>query len=447
MVVLAFCGIAVAIMQTIIVPLLPLLPGLLDVSPQAASWLVTSTLLAGAVGAPLLGRLGDMYGKRRLLLVSLGLMTAGSLIAVAGGAFPAVLLGRILQGVAMAVIPLGISIMRDALPPDRIDSAVGFMSSTLGLGGAIGLPLSALVIQYTNWQTMFAGAAALGLLDMLLILRLIPESAVRTGGRFDLFGAAGLTIALLCLLLAISRGQAWGWTSPPTLGLFAVALAVLPLWSRYQLRVRQPLVDLRVSVRRPVLLTNIAAILIGFAMYAGFLATAQLLQAPPATGYGHGVSLVASGVLMMPGGLAMVFFSPVSARLSDRYGPRFPLLAGASVMAVGYAAFALWFHSVGQIVLASVLTSIGTALAYSAMPAIIMRSVPTTETASANSLNALMRSIGTSSCSAVVGTILSSLTMTVGSEIMPRGQAFVLVFVLGGVAALIGGLIALRIPQ
>lgn len=447
MAVLACCGIAVALMQTIVVPILPRLPGLLDVSAQAASWLVTSTLLASAVGAPLLGRLGDMYGKRRTLLISLGMLVAGSALAAAGGTFPAALAGRVLQGLAMAAIPLGISIMRDVLPPERIGSAIGFMSSTLGVGGAIGLPLSATVIEHTSWRTMFAGAAVLGVLDMLLVLRLVPESRVRTGGRFDLFGAVGLTIALLCLLLAISRGQAWGWTSPPTLGLFAIAIAVLPLWSRYQLRVRQPLVDLRVSARRPVLLTNIAAVLTGFAMYAGFMATAQLLQAPPATGYGQGASLATAGLLMMPGGLAMVFFSPVSARLSNRYGPRFPLLVGASVMAVGYCVFATGFHSVGKILLSSTLTSIGAALAYSAMPAIIMRSVPTTETASANSLNTLMRAIGTSSCSAVVGTILSSVTMTVGSQILPRGQAFVLIFVLGAATALLGGIIALRLPR
>ncbi|MGW0590582.1 MFS transporter [Streptosporangium sp. NPDC002607] len=445
--VLAFCGIAAALVQTIIVPVLPWLPTLLGISPEAASWLVTSTLLSGAVGTPLLGRLGDMYGKRRMLMISMCLLVTGSLLAVTGGTFAAILVGRILQGASMAVIPLGISIMRDVLPPDRVVAAVGFMSTTLGLGGAVGLPMSALVIEYTNWQTMFVGVALLGLLDLLLISRFVSRSGLRSGGRFDVGGAIGLIVALLCLLIAVSRGQSWGWTSPITLGLFAAAFVFLPFWSLHQLRAVHPLVNLRVSVRRPVLLTNIAAALIGFAMYAGFLATGQLLQAPLSTGYGHGASLVMCGLLMMPSGLAMVVFSPVSARLSNRRGPRFSLLAGASVMAVGYCVYAAAFHQVWQIMVATTLVGAGTALAYSAMPSLIMQSVPETETASANSLNTLMRSVGTSLCSAVVGAVLSSVTMTVGVDILPRGQAFVLVFLLAGTAALSGAFVALRIPR
>jgi len=445
--VLAWCGLVTALVQTIVVPVLPRLPALLNTTPEAASWLVTATLLAGAVGTPLLGRLGDMYGKRRMLLVSLGLLGAGSLVAVAGGTFTTVLLGRILQGMSMAVIPLGISILRDIFPADRIGGAVGFISTTLGLGAAIGLPLSAVVIQYTNWQTMFLAIAGVAVLDVLLILRFVPPSTLRSGGRFDIPGAIGLTVALLCLLVGVSRGQSWGWASPITLTLFAIPLVCLPFWGLYQLRARHPLVDLRVSVRRPVLLTNLAAVLVGFAMYAGFLATGQLLQAPVATGYGQGASLVMCGLLMAPNGLSMVIFSPVSAWLSNHRGPKVSLLAGALVMTAGYCAYAVAFHELWQVMAASTLVGIGTALAYSAMPSIIMKSVPDTETASANGVNALMRSVGTSLCSAAVGAILSALTMTVGSVALPRAQAYMLVFLLAAVAAAGGGLIASRIPR
>lgn len=445
--VLAFCGMTVAFMQTIIVPVLPRLPALLGVSPEAVSWLVTSTLLSGAVGAPLFGRLGDMYGKRLMLVVAMTSLVAGSALAAAGGTFGSVLTGRVLQGLSMAVIPLGISVMRDHLPQDRIGTAVGFMSSTLGVGAAIGMPVSALVVQYTGWRTLFAGATALGLLCLLLIVTLVPGAGPRSGGRFDAAGAAGLTVALLCLLTAVSHGAEWGWTSLPTLGLFAVAFAVAPLWGLHQLRIHRPLVDLRISARRPVLLTNVAAILVGFAMYAGFLVTSFLLQAPVATGYGQGASLVTSGLLTMPGGVAMVLFSRVSARLSDRRGPRFSLVTGAVLMALSYAFYAVAHQRIWQVVLGATLVSIGTALAYSAMPSLIMRSVPVTETASANSVNALMRSVGTSSCSAVVGALLSGMTMTIGADVVPRGQAFVLVFLIAGLSALGGAVVALRIPS
>ena len=219
--VLASCGLLVSLVQTMVVPLLPQFPQLMSVSPSTASWLITANLIAGAVSAPVLGRLGDMYGKRKMLLVALALVGIGSLLGAVAPNIIVLLVARALQGTAFGVIALGMSLMRDVLPPDRVGSGVGLMSASLGFGGAIGLPVTGVVAQFANWRWLFAGAAVIAVFQILMVRRLVPESSLHGGGRFDAVGAVGIGSALVCLLLAISKGNNWGWTSPMVLGLLA----------------------------------------------------------------------------------------------------------------------------------------------------------------------------------------------------------------------------------
>lgn len=314
--VLAMCGTLMAVMQTVVVPLLPDLPRLTHSSPGAVSWMVTATLLAGAVLTPVLGRAGDMYGKRRVLTGALALMTLGSVMCALSSDITVLIAARALQGAAAAVVPLSISILRDELPPERRGSAVAMMSSTVGIGAALGLPLAAMVVQYADWHTMFWMTSALGALGVTAVSWAVRESPVRQPGRFDVQGALGLAVGLVSLLLGVSQGGQWGWASPRVLGLFLVSVVVLALWWWHQLRTDQPLVDLRLVTRPRVGLSHVAALLTGFAFYANSLVTAQLVQAPKATGYGLGLSIVATGLCLLPGGVTMLLFSPLSARIS-----------------------------------------------------------------------------------------------------------------------------------
>ena len=258
--------------------------------------------------------------------------------------------GRALQGAALAVVPLGISIMRDELPPVRVLSSVALMSSTLGIGAAVGLPVAALVIEHFNWHTMFWVSGALGVLDIVLVLSCVPESPLRSRGRFDVLGTLGLTCALVALLLAVTQGADWGWMSVRTVGLLVAAVVISLFWGAYELRTVSPMVDLRVSARPAVLLTNIAALLIGFAFYANSLATAQMVQEPRSTGYGLGASIVVSGLCLLPGGLSMVALSPVSARISAKHGPKVTLALASALMAVGYAVRFFTSHELWMII-------------------------------------------------------------------------------------------------
>ncbi|MFI0821014.1 MFS transporter [Streptomyces sp. NPDC021098] len=445
--VLALSGIVVSLMQTLVIPLIPELPTLLHASAADTTWAITATLLAGAVATPVVGRLGDMYGKRRMLLISLSLLVTGSAVGALSDSLAPMVVGRALQGLAAGVIPLGISIMRDELPPERLGAATALMSASLGVGGALGLPAAALLAERADWHVLFWTAAGLGVLATALVAKLVPESAVRSGGRFDVAGAAGLSIALVCLLLAISKGATWGWTSGLTGGLFLASVVTLALWGRWELRSARPLVDLRTTARRQVLLTNLASASFGFSMFAMSLLMPQLLQLPEATGYGLGETMLTVGLVMAPSGLVMMAMAPLSARISKNQGPKVTLMLGAVVVAAGYGLNIALMSAIWHLVLVSCVIGAGVGLAYGAMPALVMAAVPVSETAAANSLNTLMRSIGTSISSAVAGVVLAEMTLTLGSVTLPAQNGFRVVMAIGAGAALLAFALAAFLPR
>lgn len=445
--VLAFAGIVVALMQTLVIPLIPQLPELLDASPGNTAWAITATLLAGAVAVPVMGRLGDMFGKRRMLLVSMALLVAGSVVGALSVSLTPLIIARALQGLAAGVIPLGISVMRDVLPKEKLAGSVALMSASLGVGGALGLPVAAILAEYSNWHFLFWTAAVLGAAATALIVVVVPESKVRTGGSFDLIGAVSLSTGLITLLLAISKGSSWGWTNELTLGLFIASAVTFVSWGFWELHTTGPLVDLRVSVGRQVLFTNLASIVFGFSMFAMTLVFPQVLQLPEATGYGLGQSMLVAGLVMAPSGVVMMLIAPLSSRITRLYGPKTTLMAGAVVVAIGYGIGVVMMSEVWQLALISVVIGAGTGLAYGAIPALIMGAVPASETGAANSFNTLMRSLGTSFASAVAGVILAQMTMSMGDTSIPSEQAFHVTMAVAAGAAVIAFVVASFLPK
>lgn len=447
-VILLGAGIVVSVMQTLIVPIIGRLPALLDTNIANASWVVTVTLLTSAVTTPVFGRLGDMYGKRRMLLVCNAALLIGSLICALTDSLALMLVGRALQGAGIPMIPLGISLMRDVLTARRLPSAVALMSASLGIGGALALPASAALAEAFGWRSLFWVSAGLAVALAVLIATRVPESPERVRADIDWFGIVGLSTGLIAYLVAVSKGGDWGWTSPLTVGFLVVCVATLLVWGRWELRIPSPLVDLRTSARRPVLFTNLTAVIVCCAMYTMSLLSPQILQAPASTGYGMGRGLTATGLWMAPGGLVMILVSQVAARFIRLWGPRQVLALGAATIAVS--------NVVGQVALGtnpwgilvfSVVGSSGVAFAFAAMPMLIMGSVPPGETAAANGLNALARSLGTSTASALVGLILGQLTIQVAGLSYPSEAGMRLVLGIGAVIGVIALGTALLIPR
>jgi MFS family permease len=445
-IVLCFGGMSAALMQTLVIPIQTELPQLLHTSPANASWVITATLLGGAVAMPIAGRLADMFGKQRVLVASSVLLVIGSLTCALSDTLLPMLTGRVLQGLAMGFIPVGISLMREVTPPSMTNTAIASMSATLGVGGAIGLPLSAWVAEDFNWHALFWMSVGLAVLMVLSVALLVPHVHDAHGGRFDFGGAIGLAVGLLSALIAISKGNEWGWSNGRTIGLLVFGLLVLVVWAIFELRTTDPLCDLRITAQRPVLLTNLAAIAVGFGMMAQAVVVPQLLQIPKATGYGLGQTILQAGLWMAPSGLMMLLFAPVSSGLMTRIGPKRTLMIGAGVLGVGYIVGFELMNAPWQLLVASCVASAGVGIGYAAMPTLILDSVPMTEAGSAVGINGLMRSIGTSVAAAVMAALLTSSTTRVGSFELPTQGAFQLCFLVGAAAAFVGVAIAATIP-
>ncbi|NDZ79168.1 MFS transporter [Streptomyces sp. SID10853] len=445
--VLALAGTLAAVMQTLVTPLLAKLPGMLHTSASNATWVVTVTLLVSAVCVPVTGRLGDMLGKRRMMLACMVPLILGSVVCALSSSITPMIIGRALQGMGMGMVPLGIALLRDTVPKEKLSSSIALVSASMGIGGGIGLPISAAVAQYANWRVLFWGSAVLATVLALLIRSLIPQvPPTITGQRFDVPGALGLGAGLVCLLLAVSKGAGWGWGSGTTLGLFAGAAVLFVSWGMWELRTKDPLIDLRATARPRVLMTNVASVFTSFAMYASMLVMPQLLQFPSATGYGLGQSLLASGLWMAPGGIMMMLVSPLGGKLTDAKGPKFTLLSGALVIAGGYGVSLALMGSAWGIMLAVMVINSGVGLAYGSIPALIMGSVPQSETAAANGFNTLMRSLGTSVGAAVIGVLLAQMTTTAAGRSFTSESGFRTALLVGCAMAIVSMAVGALIP-
>ncbi|NBE80934.1 MFS transporter [Micromonospora sp. NEAU-HG-1] len=435
-------------MQTLVVPLIAQLPTMLGTTASNASWIITITMLTGAVATPVAGKLGDMYGKRSVILILTAPMVVGSAVCALSSSVVPMVVGRGLQGLGIGIVPLGISLLKDVVPPRRLHSSIALMSASMGVGGALGLPFAAAVAENADWRVLFWVTAGMSVLIAVLVATLIP--AVRPDaeerGRFDLLGALGLGAALVCLLLAVSKGSDWGWSSGTVLGLFVAAVVILLVWGWWELRTPHPLVDLRVTARPQVLWTNAASILVGFAMYAQSLVIPQILQLPTRTGYGLGQSMVAMGLWMAPAGVFMMAFSPVGAKITARFGAKVTLALGGLTIAIGYGSAQALLGSTWGLLVVTILCAAGVGLAYGAMPALIMGAVPHHELGAANGFNSVMRSVGSAIAAAVMGVVLAQMTTDFGGHPLPSLSGLRVALLIGTGVAVAAAVIAALIP-
>ena len=327
-----------------------------------------------------------------------------------------------------------------------LGSAIALVSATLGVGGALGLPISAVVTEHFDWHVLFWVAGSLGGVALTLYLLVVPQSGTNAHGRFDFGGAIGLAIGLVGLLLAVSRGNSWGWTSPPTLTSMGIGIAALFGWGCYELRRSNPLVDLRVSARGTVLMTNLASVAMGFALFSSSIVFPQLLQLPESTG-GLGLSLLHTSLILMPSGLAMLAMSPLAGRIERRMGPKPLLVAGAVIIAAAYMAAVLLDLNMWLVLGINMVIGIGIGLGYAAMPTLIMQSVPASETGAANGLNTLMRALGTSVAAAAVAAVLANSALNTSAASIPSEAGFKLALVFGLAAAVLCAVLAALIPR
>jgi EmrB/QacA subfamily drug resistance transporter len=444
--VLALAGLAYALQQTMILPALPSLQRDLHTSSAWATWLFTSFLLVSAVATPVLGKLGDQYGKERFLLISLIIFFVGCFAAIFAWDIWSLIAFRAVQGFGGAVFPLSFAIVYDEFPAAKVGAGVGMVSAVLGVGGGLGLVLSGVLIDLGSWRWLFiVGAVVVGL-AVVGVWRFVPESPVKTPSKLDPLGALFLSALLISLLLALTEGPGWGWSSGRVIGLFAASTVLTFAWVRTELTVPEPMIDMRMFVQRTVLFTNITAVFTGFAMFGAFVLLPSLMQRHPggAVHYGFGLSPTLTGLYLLPGGLLGFIAGPAAGRLGTRYGSRLPLVVGMILASLGIALLALYHDHPWQISIWMVAIGIGVPFAFAAMAKLIIDAVRPSETGVATGMNTVMRTVGSVLGGQVGAAIVSADTIT--HTRVPAESAFVAAFWVSAAVAIVGAGLARLIP-
>jgi EmrB/QacA subfamily drug resistance transporter len=443
MLILAVAALAFALGQTTVVPAIPALMKALHTDASGVTWTLTGYLVAAAVFTPLVGRLGDMYGKRRMLVVALVAFAAGSVVSAVSAQLWVVVGGRVVQGVGGGIFPLCFAIIRDEFPRERVARGIGLMSAIAGIGGGLGLVLGGVLVDQVSYHWIFWLGAVMGAAAAVATELFVPESPVRTPAKLDVRGALVLAVGLVLPLVAIAQAHQVGWGSARTLGLIGGGLAVLAAWVVLEQHTPQPLADIAALAKPPVLLTNVTTLLVGFGMFGSFILIPTLAESPRSTGYGFGVDATHAGLLLLPGSLAMLLLGPLSGIVGSRVGNKVPLAAGGTLTGLGLALLAVAHGGQAEIIGFSTLMSGGIGLAYAAMPNLIIDAVPLHQTGEATGFNALVRSVGSSLGSQVCATVLAA--SAVGD--IPRDSGFTHAFAVSAVVAACAGAVAIVIPR
>lgn len=439
---LVTASLAFALMQTLLIPALPVLQRELGATPQWTTWTVTAYLLTGSVASPIIGRLGDQHGKVRMMVFSLAVFLLGSIGAALAPNVGVLVVFRAVQGVGGAVFPLSYAIVRDEFPPEKMSVAMGIVSATLGVGGGLGIVAAGLIVDNGSWRWLFVLSAAIGLVALILVAKFIPESPVRTPSRVDWWGAILLSAGLVSLLVGLTEGQPWGWGSPAVVGLLTASAVILAVWAWVESRTRQPMVDVRLLARRPVLFTNVTALLSGLALYMTWVLIPTLFQLP---GYGFGTTTTVAGLWILPTSVAIIIFGPVGGIVGRAIGARPVLAAGMFILSCGCAGVAMWHDTALQTAASFTLVGVGIAFAFASMPRLIVEAVPVTETGVATGMNNVIRTVGGVIGAQVAAVLLAS--HTVAGTSIPAEAAFTDAFWLSVVAGLAGVVAAILIGK
>jgi EmrB/QacA subfamily drug resistance transporter len=440
--VLAISALTYALAQTMVAPALPEIQRALHTSTTNVTYVLTVYLLTASIATPIVGRLGDMFGKKRMLLVTLAFFGLGSLVAALSHSIGMLVAGRAIQGVGGAVFPLAFGIIRDEFPPEKVATAIGLISATFGIGGGAGLVLSGVIVDNLAYEWIFWFALAVVAVALVATHLFVPESPIKSPAKIDWLGAVMLSAGLVSLLVGLSQANRWGWGSARQVGLFGAAAVILVAWARFELDVPQPLVDMRMMRRRAVLTTNLTALLIGFGMFGSFIIIPQLVQLPKSTGFGFGASVTEAGLFLLPSTVAMLFAGPIAGVVASRVGSKVPLIAGTLFAAVSFAFLAAEHEHRWAIYLATLLMGIGIGLAFASMANLIVEAVDQRETGVATGMNTIMRTIGGSLGGQISATILAGHI----ARGHPSSTGFTIAFAVSSGVVLLAFCSALAIP-
>ncbi len=434
---------AFALLQSLVIPVLTTVQYELHTTRSTVTWVLTAYLLSASVMTPILGRVGDMTGKKRVFVATLAALAIGSLLAAVAPSIGVMIAARIIQGFAGGMLPVAFGIIRDEFPAHRVAGAVGAIAALTAVGAGLGIVLAGPIVSALDYHWLFWLPLILTLVAAVMAILFVPESPVRTPGRISLLPAVLLSGWLVAILIALSQAPSWGWRSGKTLGLIAAAVVLLAGWLFAELRAATPLIDMKMMRRTAVWTNNLVALLIGIGMYATFAFLPEFVQTPAVAGYGFGASITQSGLMLLPSAITMFVVGIFAGRLAARVGGKVLVITGCLIGGGAMAILAFAHQYQWQIYLSNALMGIGFGLVFSAMSALIVAAVPRSQTGVASGMNANIRTIGGSIGSAVMASIVTSQMLPSG---LPKESGYTTGFAVMTGGLLVAALAALLIP-
>ncbi len=435
---------AYVLLQSLVVPALPTLQAALHTSQSTVSWIFTAYLLSASVATPVLGRLGDMFGKERMLVVVLAALSAGSLVAALTSSIGIMIAARVLQGLGGAVFPLAFGIIRDEFPRERVPGAIGGISTLLGVGSGLGIVLAGPIVDHLNYHWLFWIPLVMTVFATVATFFFVPESPVKTPGTVNFLAAGLLSGWLITLLLGVSEGADWGWSSPRIIGLFVAAAVLFVAWVAVELRARVPLVDVRLMRTPVVWWTNVSAFLFGFGMYSMMVVLPEFMEVPKAAGYGFAASVTGAGLALLPATAAMIVVGLSIGKITAAVGSKLPLIAGGFIGGGAFVFLAFAHTQEWQVYVCMAFAGAGMGLAFSAMTNLIVDAVPSTHTGVATGMNANIRTVGGAIGSQVVTSVIVA---GVAAGALPHERGYVVSFLVLAVGMIGAGVAAMFVPS
>ena len=432
-----------SLLQSMVNPVLPTIQAALQTDQSTVTWVLTAYLVSASIFTPIVGRVGDKVGKKRMLVIALAALAVGSLLAAMAGSVTFLIIARIVQGAGGGVLPITFGIIRDEFPREKVASAIGMAAALLAVGGGVGLVIAGPLVDTFSYHWLFWIPMGMTLVAAISAAAWIPESPLRTPGKINLSNAFLMSAWLVALLVGVSQGHHWGWSSGRVVALFVIAVVMLPVWIIAEARSRVPLIDMQMMRIPTVWAVNVVALLFGMGMYAMFAFVPQFLQTPRDAGYGFGIGVSESGLVLLPQTAATFFGGIVAGRLAGRYGSKSLLVAGALLTAIGTFGMALAHTQLSVVILETTILGLAFGLAFAGMSELVVAAVPQSQTGVASGMNTNIRTVGGAVGSAVVATVVTS---NFGPSGLPIEAGYTHGFLLLGMTSAAAVLVSAMVP-
>ncbi len=411
--------------ETMVIPALPTIENDFSISTTLAGWITSAYMIVAAATSPLMGKLADTYGKKKMYVVAIVFYIVAVLIAGFSPNIWVLIGARAVQGVGFSMFPIAIALVTDLFPKEKVAFAQAILSATIGIGPALGLLIGSYVVEDLGWPYAFHTAAILSLIIFVISLKYLPHTGHRVKEAVDYVGASLIGLGTVMLLVYITEGPTLGWDNPENLILLLLSFMLYVVFILYERRTKEPLLRLDLFMIRNFAAANIVGLISGVGMFTVFIFLVYYAQLPQP--YGLGLSIIQSGLLMSPVALGMVIFGPIFGRMMPKIGPKPLLVTGSLLTMIAYILLMTYRATPQEVLLDGFLSSLGLVAVILPLVNMVALSLPYQYRTTGMGMNTLLRTIGGAAGPVVATALMQAyqvpIIVMVNNQILVMGYA------------------------